>query len=84
MGYVIAMTDAEIFTRIQEILHEVQPLIIGHGGRIELQSYKDGIVEVQLQGACISCPMSMITLKLGLEERLREAFPMIKSVVAHQ
>lgn len=78
------MQDHEIKTRIQEILAEIQPMVIGHGGRIEFLEYHNGIVRVQLHGACVTCPMSLFTIKLGLEERLKEKLPFINSVEAQE
>ena len=73
---------ANICNMIQEVLDEMQPLIARDGGRIELVRYHVGIVEVSLHGACVSCPMSLFTLKLGLEEQLQKRMPFIKEVKA--
>lgn len=78
------MTEAEICTQIQSVLDEMQPMIARDGGKISFLSYKDGVVEVELYGACVHCPMSLFTLKLGLEEQLKERLPMIKEVVARR
>ncbi|MCK4994643.1 MAG: NifU family protein, partial [Candidatus Omnitrophica bacterium] len=53
------------------------------GGDVELVEVTDaGIVKVRLKGACGSCPMSQMTLKMGIEKRIKEAMPSIKEVVA--
>lgn len=52
------------------------------GGDIEFIKYEDRIVYVKLHGACVHCPVSMITLKLGVEEALRAELPEVKEVVA--
>lgn len=52
------------------------------GGNIELVKYEDKIVYVRLLGACVQCPISMFTLKLGVEESLKQKIPDIKEVLA--
>jgi len=52
------------------------------GGNIEFIDYVDGVVKVKLQGACGSCPMSKMTLKMGVERQLKQDIPEIKEVVA--
>jgi len=54
--------------------------VASHDGEIALQSVKDGIVTVQLDGACKGCPSSETTLKVGIEEQLRAEFPEIREV----
>ena len=69
--------------RIRTILdRDVRPYVEQDGGEISFAGYRDGIVEVVLQGACAGCPSSSITLKMGIEARLKEEIPEIKSVVA--
>lgn len=64
------------------VLDQARPAIELHGGNIELIDYKDEIVYVKLSGACVGCPLSFITLKLGLESQLKEKIPNLKKVVA--
>ena len=52
------------------------------GGDIELVKYEDNIVYVKLHGACVQCPISMFTLKLGVEEALKAELPELKEVVS--
>jgi Fe-S cluster biogenesis protein NfuA len=52
------------------------------GGDISFHSYVDEIVYVYMRGACSGCPSSSMTLKMGIESRLKEAIPEIKEVVA--
>jgi Fe-S cluster biogenesis protein NfuA len=59
---------------------EIRPAVTMDGGDITLLSYTNGIVRVHLRGACHSCPSSTITLKAGIETRLKQAFPEIVSV----
>jgi Fe-S cluster biogenesis protein NfuA len=75
--------DDEVEARIREILEsEVSPYVEQDGGEISLVSFRDGVVEVALRGACVGCPSSTVTLKLGVEARLREEIPEVDAVVA--
>lgn len=76
------MTHKQIQKKIEEILSDLRPNIQMDGGDIEFVSFSDGVVSVRLHGACANCPMSLYTLKLGIEERLREAIPDINEVIA--
>lgn len=69
--------------QVEKVLDEVRPALIADGGNIELVNIREnGVVEVRLQGACGSCPMSQMTLKMGVERVLKEKIPGIKEVVA--
>jgi Fe-S cluster biogenesis protein NfuA len=71
-------------SQIEAILNEARPALMRHGGNIELISVDNptpGIVKVRLQGACVGCPMSTFTMKLGIEKLLRERIPGIKDVI---
>ena len=73
---------SDIEARIREILdNEIRPAVAMDGGDITFHSYEDGIVMLRLQGACSSCPSSTLTLKMGIENRLREEIPEIRDVV---
>lgn len=67
---------------IVAVLAELQPLIQMDGGSIEFVRYEDTKVYVKLAGACIHCPMSMYTLKMGVEAALKERLPNISEVIA--
>jgi Fe-S cluster biogenesis protein NfuA len=54
---------------------DVRPFLQQDGGDIELVGVEDGIVKVHLQGACGTCPSSIMTLQFGVERRLKEVFP---------
>ena len=78
-----AAEDDEIVAKIREILErDVRPYVESDGGEISFAGYHDGVVEVLLQGACAGCPSSSITLKMGIEARLKEEIPEVESVVA--
>ena len=68
-------------SQVQEVLNQVRPALQADGGDVELVNVTDdGIVSVRLTGACGSCPMSTMTLKMGIERALKEKVPGIKSV----
>lgn len=68
--------------KVEEILNEIRPSLRADGGDVELVDVNDGVVKVRLKGACGGCPMSQMTLKMGIEIRLKEKLPDIKSVEA--
>jgi Fe-S cluster biogenesis protein NfuA len=63
-------------------IEELRPILQADGGDLEFVSYADGIVSVRLKNACVSCPMSFYTLTIGIEQRLKSAFPYVQRVVA--
>jgi len=70
--------------RIEAVLESLRPAIRSDGGDVELVDWSEevGRVEVRLMGACESCPISMFTLKEGIERRLRAAVPEVVTVDA--
>ena len=73
-----AHTEAsdDVSKRIIEILDtEIRPAVAMDGGDIIFRSFQDGVVTLQLQGACSNCPSSTMTLKMGVENRLKSEFP---------
>ena len=66
--------------KIQEVLEEIRPALLADGGDIEFIDFNDGIVHVRLKGACGNCPMSMMTLKQGIETRMKARIPEVKAV----
>ena len=75
--------DDAITAKIRLILErDIRPYVEQDGGEIVFAGYHDGVVEVVLQGACAGCPSSSITLKMGIEARLKEEIPEVRSVVA--
>ncbi|MDT8442234.1 MAG: NifU family protein [Desulfuromonadales bacterium] len=68
--------------QVQEVLELVRPALQADGGDVELVDVtEDGIVSVKLTGACGSCPMSTMTLKMGIERTLKEKIPGVQEVV---
>ncbi len=70
--------------KILEVLESIRPAIQADGGDVELLDFRpdDGVVEVRLLGACESCPISMMTLKEGIERRLKSSVPGVLEVTA--
>ena len=69
--------------KVEEVLEGVRPTLLADGGDVELLDVTDdGIVKVQLTGACGSCPFSTMTLKHGIEARIKELIPEVKEVVS--
>ena len=70
--------------RILEVLDSIRPAIQADGGDVEFLAYREdeGVVEVRLLGACESCPISMMTLKEGIERRLKNSVPGVLEVTA--
>ncbi len=69
--------------KVAKTLMSIRPRLQADGGDVELVNVDDkGVVSVRLTGACRGCPMSTMTLKMGIERVLREQIPEIKSVEA--
>lgn len=68
--------------KIEAALEKVRPSLQADGGDVDLVDVKDGVVYVRLTGACGSCPMSTMTLRMGVERVIREAVPEVKELVA--
>lgn len=66
---------------IKVIEEEIRPAVAMDGGDIIFKAYEDGIVYLQMLGACAGCPSSTATLKMGVEMRLKEVVPEIEEVV---
>lgn len=69
--------------RVERALEGIRPALQQDGGDVELLDVSaDGNVKLRLTGACGSCPMSQMTLKMGIEERLRDEVPEVVAVEA--
>ncbi len=76
-------TGTETEIRIQQILHDyVRPAIEQDGGAISFKSFDEGVVTVELKGACSGCPSSTYTLKAGIENLLKRMIPEVTEVIA--
>ncbi len=68
--------------QVEKVLNKVRGALMAEGGNVELVDVsEDGVVKVRLTGACGSCPMSQMTLKMGIEQALKQEIPQIKEVV---
>tara|TARA_X000000950_G_C13643318_1_gene548513 strand:+ start:52 stop:588 length:537 start_codon:yes stop_codon:yes gene_type:complete len=73
----------DVSIRIEEVLKEkIRPAVAMDGGDIRLKSFKNGVAEVMLKGACAGCPSSTITLKHGVERMIKHYVPEVTSVEA--
>jgi Fe-S cluster biogenesis protein NfuA len=68
--------------RVKEALEELRPKLQADGGDIEFLGVAQGIVKVRLKGACAGCPMSTMTLKMGVEQYLKQKIPEVARVEA--
>jgi Fe-S cluster biogenesis protein NfuA len=66
---------------VERVLDELRPYLMADGGNVEIVEIDGPIVKVRLQGACGSCPSSTMTLKMGIERKLRESIPEVSEVV---
>ena len=71
-------------TDVSQALEEVRPSLQVDGGDVELVDIEDGVVKVRLLGHCAGCPMSQMTLKMGIESYLKKKVPGVKSVESVQ
>jgi Fe-S cluster biogenesis protein NfuA len=75
--------DPELRRRIEETLDAIRPYLMADGGSVRLQTVTDDmVVELELLGACGTCPMSMMTLRAGIEQAIRRAVPEVRRVEA--
>ncbi|HEY9861449.1 MULTISPECIES: NifU family protein [Trichocoleus] len=76
----MAETLALTSENVEKVLDELRPYLISDGGNVELVDIDGPVVKLRLQGACGSCPSSTMTLRMGIERRLREFIPEIADV----
>ncbi len=84
-GYqaVAAEASGALVQRICRVLDaEIRPAVARDGGDILFVGFREGVVELQLRGACSGCPSATATLKMVVESRLREEIPEVREVVA--
>ena len=76
-------TSNDLLTRIEASLESLRPYLKADGGNIELvEVTDDNVVRVRLLGNCVTCPMSFMTMKAGVEETLRKIMPELVRVEA--
>ena len=66
--------------KVEKALDRIRPALQADGGDVELVDVTDGVVKVKLTGACGGCPMSQMTLKMGIERQLKKDVPEVKEV----
>jgi len=77
-----AVKTRTIEERVLTALDDIRQYVNMDGGDFEFVGITDDVVTIKLQGACVGCGMSNLTLKMGIEQRLREEVPQIRSVEA--
>src|SRR5216684_3243570 len=75
------VVTAELRPAQNEGEDEIRPAVMNDGGDITLDHFEDGIVYLNMRGSCSGCPSSVLTLKMGIENRLREEIPEVNEVV---
>ena len=69
--------------KVEAVLDQIRPALVRDGGNVDLVDVgEDGVVKVQLTGACAGCAMSTMTLKMGIEKILKQEIPEVKEVVS--
>jgi len=68
--------------QVEKVLNEIRPQLQADGGDVQLVDVTDGTVKVKLTGSCAGCPMSTMTLKMGIERLLKEKIKDVKQVVS--
>lgn len=69
--------------RVQRVIDAIRPAVQGDGGDLELVDVSDsGVVRVRFHGACVGCPSSAMTLKIGIERNLKQYVPEVTEVQA--
>jgi len=76
------MTEETLFARVERALDLIRPAIRMDGGEVELIAVEDGVARVRMMGACGGCPMSTMTLKMGIERAIRQQVPEVRAVEA--
>ncbi len=66
--------------RIKAVLEAIRPALQAGGGDVEFIDFNEGIVTVRMKGACGNCPMAQMTLKQGIEKRMKAEIPEVISV----
>ena len=80
----LQQSEADLEAKVSEVLGTVRPYIQADGGDIELVSvdHAKGVVSIRFHGSCRGCPMSAMTLKMGVERHLKEKVPAITEVIS--
>jgi Fe-S cluster biogenesis protein NfuA len=77
----VAAPVQSIYQRVAHVLNRIRPAVQSDGGDLELvEITPDNIVRIRMHGACVGCPSSSITLKVGIERNVREKVPEVIAV----
>ncbi len=69
--------------KVEQTLDKIRPMLMADGGNVELvEVTADGVVKLKLTGSCGCCPMSQMTLKMGIERILKQEVPEVKEIIA--
>ena len=74
--------NEDLKSKVQQALNKIRPMLQADGGDIELVDVVGKVVKVKLTGACGCCPMSQMTLQMGVQRAIKEVVPEIESVEA--
>ncbi len=76
-------TDSETVKNIKRILkNQIRPVVNLDGGDISFVKFEDGVLAIQMKGACVGCPSSAATLKQGIESQMKQLVPEVREVIA--
>ncbi len=80
---VIAEPEGDLEAQVDRVLEEMRPYIHSHGGEVNvIEVTPEGVARLQMVGSCNGCPMSMLTMRLGIERLLAEKLPQLKGAEA--
>jgi Fe-S cluster biogenesis protein NfuA len=78
-----APVGGDVYARVERVIEAIRPAVQSDGGDLELVEVSaDGVVSIRLHGACVGCPSSLMTLKVGIEQNLRDHVPEVREVRA--
>ena len=73
--------DSSLYDRVEKVLHQMRPFLQRDEGDVELiEINAEKVVRIAFKGNCITCPMSLMTLKNGLEAAIKSAIPEIRGI----
>ncbi len=79
----VAQTADDLEAQVDRVLEEMRPYIHSHGGEVNvIEVTPEGVARLQMVGSCNGCPMSMLTMRLGIERLLAEKVPQLKGAEA--
>ena len=69
--------------KVKQVIERIRPSLQMEGGDVELvEVTSDGVVKVRLKGRCVGCPFSVLTLKAGIEQAVKNEVPEVKEVIS--